>query len=77
MLYIKIFGYGTLFSIAFALLFAICMILKEGHIGPDSATNNDVIAGKSGATAIDRAATQTSPQAPAPKSISRAALPSV
>lgn len=77
MLYIKIFGYCTLWAIAFALLFAICMIVKEGHIGPDGATNGDVVAGKSGGTVVDHAVGQTSAPAPAPKPISRAALPSV
>jgi hypothetical protein len=76
-LYLKIVGYCTLWTIAFALLFAICMIIKEGHIGPDGATNNDVVAGQGSDTVVDHAVGQTSASAPAPKPTSRAALPSV
>lgn len=72
MLYVKIIGYGTLWAIVFALVFAICMILKEGHVEPDGTKDgSDVVAGKVGG----HPAAETS--TPAPKPLARAALPSV
>lgn len=42
----KIVGYGALWSIALALLVAMCAIIKEGYVGRPNTTDNVVVAGK-------------------------------
>ncbi|WP_116141749.1 hypothetical protein [Trinickia diaoshuihuensis] len=66
----KIVGYCALWSVALALLLAMCMILKEGHIDRRGATDSDVAA--AGKVTGSAPATSTTP-----KPISRAALPTV
>jgi len=67
----KIVGYFALCSVALALLVAMCVILKDGRVvRPDSTDNNDV-------TATGKIVDHTAPPPSAPKSLPRAALPSV
>jgi hypothetical protein len=57
----KIVGYCALWSIAFALLVAVCVILKQGHVAPARANESDIAAGNaadhSRATAVSPAPT--------------------
>jgi hypothetical protein len=67
----KIVGYCALWSIAFALLVAICVILRQGHVEPPRPQTGEIAAGK----AAD--ATRTTAVSPASTPSVRAALPSV
>lgn len=42
----KIVGYCTLWAIAFSLLVAICIIIKQGHVHANGAKNGDIVASK-------------------------------
>lgn len=67
----KIVGYCALWSIAFALLVAICVILREGHVEPPRPQAGDIAAGKIADP------TRTTAASPASTPTVRAALPSV
>jgi hypothetical protein len=67
----KIVGYCALWSIAFALLVAICVILRQGHIPAPGANDSEIAAGK----VVDH--TRATATSPAPKPAARASLPSV
>jgi len=69
----KIVGYSALLSIAFALLVAICVILRQGHVEPSRPQPAEIAAGK----AIDHTGTAAVSPAPASTPSARAALPSV
>lgn len=42
----KIVGYCALWTIALALLVAMCAIIKEGYVGRPGAIDTDIVAGK-------------------------------
>lgn len=65
----KVIGYCTLWSIAFALLIAMCAIIKQGHIDATSAKDSEVATGN----AANRAAAGS----PVAKPSSRPAAPAV
>lgn len=67
----RIVGYCALWSIAFALLVAICVILRQGHVEPPRPRTGEIAAGK-GADP-----TRTTAVSPASAPSVRAALPSV
>ena len=69
----KIVGYCALLSIAFALLVAICVILRQGHVQPPRPQTGEIAAGK----AIDRTGTTAVSPLPASAPSAHAALPSV
>ncbi len=65
----KIVGYCMLWAIAFSLLVAICIIIKQGHVHSSGDKDGDIVAGK--------AAARLPVPSPAPKPIAHASLPSV
>jgi|GEM_PF-6003503 len=65
----KVVAYCTLWSIALALLVAMCAIIKQGHIEAISAKDSEVATGN--------APNRTAAGSPAAKPVSRPTAPSV